>query len=39
MEKISEKLGIDRGHEYIERTLWEIETLLEMIKEKEDVTE
>lgn len=39
MEKISDKLGIDRGHEYIERTLWEIETLLEMIKEKEDVTE
>lgn len=34
MEKISDKLGIDRGHEYIERTLWEIETLLEMIKEK-----
>lgn len=33
MEKISDKLGIDRGHEYIERTLWEIETLLEMIKE------
>lgn len=37
MEKISDKLGIDRGHEYIERTLWEIETLLEMIKEKENV--
>ena len=37
MEKISDKLGIDRGHEYLERTLWEIETLLEMIKEKENV--
>ena len=36
MEKISGKLGIDRGHEYIERTLWEIETLLEMIKEKDN---
>lgn len=36
MEKISDKLGIDRGHEYIERTLWEIETLLEMIKEKDN---
>lgn len=36
MEKISDKLGIDRGHEYIERTFWEIETLLEMIKEKDN---
>lgn len=35
MEKISDKLGIDRGHEYIERTLWELEELLKMFEEKE----
>lgn len=33
MEKISDKLGIDRGHEHIERTLWEIEELLKMFEE------
>lgn len=33
MEKISDKLGIDRGHEHVERTLWEIETLLEMFND------
>lgn len=33
MEKISDKLGIDRGHEYVERSLWEIETLLEMFND------
>jgi len=32
MEKISDKLGIDR-HEYLERCLWEIETLLEMFND------
>lgn len=42
MEKISDKLGIDRGHEYVERTLWEIETLLEMFNDdtsKETLTQ
>jgi len=33
MEKISDKLGIDTGHEYVERTLWEIEELLKMFEE------
>lgn len=33
MEKISDKLGIDRGHEWIERSLWEVESLLEMFEE------
>jgi hypothetical protein len=33
MEKISDKLGIHRGHEYVERTLWEIETLLKMFND------
>jgi len=36
MEKISDKLGIDRGHEYIERTLWEVEELIKMFEEKEN---
>lgn len=39
MEKISDKLGIDRGHEWIERSLWEIEELLKMFEEKEDASE
>lgn len=30
MEKISDKLGIDRGHEWIERSLWEVEELIKM---------
>lgn len=30
MEKVSDKLGIDRGHEWIERSLWEIEELIKM---------
>lgn len=30
MEKISAKLGIDRGHEYIEKSLWEVEQLLKL---------
>lgn len=30
MEKISDKLGIDRGHEYIEKSLWEVEELLKL---------
>lgn len=33
MEKISNKLGIDRGHEYVERTLWEVEKLLKMFND------
>ena len=33
MEKISDKLGIDRGHELVEKTLYEIETLLEMFND------
>lgn len=32
MQKIAVKLDIDR-HEYLERTLWEIETLLEMFND------
>lgn len=36
MEKISDKLGFDRGNEYVERTLWEIETLLEMFEENDN---
>lgn len=31
MQKIADKLDID-GHEYLEKTLWEIETLLEMFE-------
>lgn len=30
MEKISDKLGIDRGHEWVEKTLWEVEELIKM---------
>ena len=30
MEKISDKLGIDRGHEYIEKSLWEVEELIKL---------
>jgi len=33
MEKISDKLGIDRGHEWIEKSLWEIEELLKLFGE------
>lgn len=32
MQKIATKLDIDR-HEYLEKTLWEIETLLEMFND------
>lgn len=32
MQKIATKLDIDR-HEYLERCLWEIETLLEMFND------
>lgn len=35
MEKIANKLDIDR-HEFLERTLWEVEELLKMFEEKED---
>lgn len=38
MEKISDKLGIDRGHEWVERSLWMIETLMNMFEEKENVS-
>jgi hypothetical protein len=31
MQKIADKLGIDR-HEFLEKTLWEVETLLEMFE-------
>lgn len=34
MEKIAVRIGIDR-HEYLERTLYEIEELLKMFEEKE----
>jgi hypothetical protein len=33
MEKVSDKLGIDRGHEWLERSLWEIEELLKMFND------
>ena len=33
MEKISDKLGIDRGHEWVEKTLWEVEELIKMFDE------
>ena len=33
MEKISDKLGIDRGHEWLERTLWEVEELIKVFDE------
>lgn len=35
MEKIANKLEIDR-HEYLERTLYEVEELLKMFEEKEN---
>lgn len=35
MQQIADKLGIDR-HEYLERCLWEVETLLEMFEENEN---
>lgn len=35
MQKIATKLNIDR-HEYIERTLWEVEELIKMFEEKEN---
>jgi hypothetical protein len=34
MEKISDKLGIDRN-EYLERCLWEVEELLKLFEEEE----
>jgi hypothetical protein len=30
MEKISDGLGMDRGHEFLERTLYEVEELIKM---------
>lgn len=36
MMKIATKLDIDRN-EYLERCLWEMETLLEMFEEKDNV--
>lgn len=36
MENISDKLGIDRGHEWVKKTLWEVEELLKMFEEKEN---
>lgn len=38
MQKIATKLGIDR-HEYLERTLWEVEELIKMFEEKKNVSE
>jgi translation initiation factor 2 alpha subunit (eIF-2alpha) len=35
MEKIATKLNIDR-HEYLERTLWEVEELIKMFEEKDN---
>lgn len=35
MQKIATKLDIDR-HEYLERSLWEVEELLKMFGEKSD---
>ena len=37
MQKIATKLDIDR-HEYLEKTLYEIEELLKMFEEKDDVS-
>lgn len=36
MMKVADKLGIDR-HEWVERSLWEIEKLLKMFEEKDIV--
>lgn len=36
MMKIADKLGIDR-HEWLERSLWEIEELLKLFEEKDIV--
>lgn len=36
MEKISDKLGIDRGHEYIEKSLWEVEELLKLFGDTDE---
>lgn len=35
MEKVANKLGIDR-HEYLERSLWEVEELLKLFEEKDN---
>lgn len=32
MNKISDKLGIGENHEWVERALWEVETLIEMFE-------
>lgn len=38
MQKIATKLDIDR-HEYLERSIWEVEELLKMFEEKDNVSE
>lgn len=38
MQKIATKLDIDR-HEYLERTLCEVETLIKLFEEKDNVSE
>lgn len=35
MQKIATKLNIER-HEYLERTLWEVEELIKMFEEKDN---
>ena len=37
MNKISDKLGIGENHEFLERTIYEVEELLKMFEEKENV--
>ena len=36
MEKVSDKLGFDRGHEHLEKTLWEVEELLKMFGDTDE---
>lgn len=36
MQKIATKLNIDR-HEYLERTLWEVEELIKIFEERSNV--
>lgn len=36
MWKISDKLRIDRGHEGLDKTLYEVEELLKLFEEKEE---
>ena len=36
MEKVSDKLGIDRGNEYVERCLWEVEELLKLFENEDN---